>query len=146
MGTKDHLKKLVDEFLSEVPSIKQVKPHEYDINEVYPAHDGDEWRVAPGVYYFSLGDEVNYVGSGVSRWGVGYRVYKGLNRIGLRNGYPAAPMQGWSELLNNPESKVGIFQFEQSDWYWPLSLEALLVWGLQPALNNHKFRPPALCA
>src|ERR1017187_8621449 len=66
-------------------------------------------------------------GSGASKWGVGYRVYQGLNKIGLRNGYPAAPMQGWSELLNKPESKVGIFQFEQSDWYWPLSLEALLV-------------------
>lgn len=139
---KDHLKKLVEEFLAAAPSIRPVKSHEYAIEEVYPAHHGDEWRDAPGVYYFAVGDEVKYVGMSASAWGMGWRVYKALNWIGLTNSYPAAPMQEWTELLNSPESKVGMFQFEKSDWYWPLSLEALLVERLHPELNNRKLRPP----
>lgn len=144
MGTKSRLKQLVEEFLSEVPSIRPVKFYEFDIHEVYPAHHIDEWRVAPGVYYFSRGEEIKYVGVGASRWGLGYRVYKGLNKIGLSNGYLAAPEHRWSELLNGPESSVGIVEFQQADWYWPLSLEGFLVWSLQPPLNTHKFRPPRL--
>jgi hypothetical protein len=142
VGTKSELKKLVEKFLSEVPSIQPVNFFEFDIRQVYPAHDSDKWRGAPGVYYFSCGEEIKYVGVGASRWGLGYRVYKGLNKIGLSNGYPAAPELGWSELLNAAESTVGMVEFEECDWFWPLSLEAFLVWSLRPPLNRHTFRPP----
>jgi hypothetical protein len=133
---KNRLHELVREFLSKVPSIKEPQFHEFDIKQVYPDHNGDPWRGKPGIYYFSLGNEIKYVGKGTARWGVGYRVYKGLNKIGLTNFNRADPKPSWSDMLNDPRSKVGIFEFDLSDFYWPVSLEAFLIPSLSPELNK----------
>jgi hypothetical protein len=127
---------LVKEFLSKVPSIKQPEFHEFDIREVYPKHDGDPWRVKPGIYYFSVGDDVKYVGKGTSESGVGYRIYKGLSRIGLVSGFGANPKTAWKDTLSDPSSKVGIYVFEDSDFHWPSSLEEFLIRSLNPILNR----------
>ena len=100
---KKRVHELVKEFLSKVPSIKQPQFHEFDIKQVHPGHKDDPWRVKPGVYYFSLGDDIKYVGKGISKWGMGYRVYRGLNKIALETFDPPDPKPKWSDMLNDPE-------------------------------------------
>lgn len=150
MATKGRLQELVREFLAEVPSIKQPRYHEFNIREIYPAHDTDDWRIKPGVYYFSSGVEVQYVGSGVSRYGMGYRIYERLKKIGLDVPARATRDDRWSAVLDRPDSIVGIFEFDPDevhetpqglvcnrvDWYGPLVLEALLIASLKPQLND----------
>ncbi|MGB9484486.1 MAG: hypothetical protein WCD04_00020 [Terriglobia bacterium] len=133
---RKRLHELVKEFLSKVPSITQPQFHEFDIKQVYPDHNDDPWRIKPGVYYFSLDDDIKYVGKGSSEWGLGYRVYRGLNKVGLKTFNPPDPKPKWSDMLNDPGSRVGIFEFDPSDFYWPVSLEALLIRRLNPVLNK----------
>ena len=135
MASKSDLQEKVREFLSRVPSIREPRYHEFDVREVSPAHTHDEWRIRPGIYYFSLRDTVQYVGVGSSAWGAGYRVYEGLSKIGIiKFRTPADPK--WNVMLSDPSSRVGIFEFDPSDWYWTISLEAFLISSLRPPLNR----------
>ena len=121
MPSTDQLHELVKEFVGKVPSLKTPKFSEYHANRIVTERPlSSDWLT--GVYYFSVGNEIKYVGQGTSRWGVGYRVREGLGR---------ANKPEWDKMLTDPECKVGIYEFDPSDWYWPCALEQFLIWALR---------------
>ncbi len=61
---RKRLHELVKEFLSKVLSITQPQFHEFYISKSIPTTTADPWRIRPGVYSFSLDDDIKYVGKG----------------------------------------------------------------------------------
>ena len=124
MAGEQLLLRILDDFAKRV-QLKDTKKSSHTVNELRE-NLKRSWSDSPGVYYFTQDSDVVYVGSAIGWRALGNRIWD----------YTRKKSEEWVSILEDPNTSVNIVAFENCDWYWPVSLEALLIAKLKPPLNR----------
>ena len=89
---------------------------------------GYEWAASPGVYVFTTNESVQYIGKAMAATGLAQRV----------NNNAGEGDDDWNSYLNGPSAQVLIFQVNDLDELWVLSLEYYLIVKMKPPFNKRR--------
>lgn len=90
----------------------------------------NDYKEAPGVYYFTKADTVEYVGRALRTVGLKRRIN---NQISVKDS-----KNGWHVFLKEDGVECSLLTISQEDWYFASALELLLIEKLQPRFNYRK--------